>query len=147
MPIWAQIVGVITALVGTAGLGGLVGRWLTYKQDSYKSHEEVAMAREARLEARIQKLEEDRESDKIQFKLDLEQERARCDAEMRLLRHRIRNQRQIINSFMWLQEMPEERRAEVIASIRQQLVDIDLQEAAEAGVVIAQGLELRNGED
>jgi hypothetical protein len=69
------------------------------------------------------------------LRLELLQERRRCEAELRVVRHRTRNQRQIIYSLLHLFDLPATRRKELLASIRADLAALEQAEATESGIV------------
>lgn len=66
---------------------------------------------------------------------ELLRERQRCEAELRVVRHRTRNQRQIIYSLLHLFDIPAARRKEMLASIRADLAALEQAEATESGIV------------
>lgn len=67
-------------------------------------------------------------------------ERDRCDAELRMLRHRDRNRRQMIYNLLHLFDLPAARRRPILDSIRAELAAIEQAEAAEAAIVATAGL-------
>jgi hypothetical protein len=66
---------------------------------------------------------------------ELLRERIRCEAELRIVRHRTKNQRQIIYSLLHLFDLPAARRKEMLASIRADLAAIEEAEATESAIV------------
>ncbi len=66
---------------------------------------------------------------------ELLRERMRCEAELRVVRHRTKNQRQIIYSLLHLFDLPASRRKELLAKIRAELASIEEAEAAESAIV------------
>jgi hypothetical protein len=62
-------------------------------------------------------------------------DRVRCEAELRVVRHRTRNQRQIIYSLLRLFDVPATKRKDMLASIRADLAAIEEAEATESAVV------------
>jgi hypothetical protein len=70
---------------------------------------------------------------------ELRAERDRCDAELRLVKHRERRSRQMIYSLLHLFDLPATRRKETLASIRNELAAIETAEAAESAIVSTAG--------
>lgn len=69
------------------------------------------------------------------LRAELLRERQRCEAELRVVRHRTRNQRQIIYSLLHLFDVPATRRKEMLSSIRSDLAAIEQAEATESSIV------------
>lgn len=114
------------ALAGTAGLGGMMKVWLDHRATKRRQTDEVALELAQRLGRRVEQLER-----------DLQADRARCDAELRVLRHRTQNQRQLIYQLLHLFDVPAVRRKGMLASIRTDLAAIEAAEATESGLVSA----------
>jgi hypothetical protein len=66
---------------------------------------------------------------------ELLRERLRCEAELRIVRHRTKNQRQIIYSLLHLFDIPASRRKEMLANIRTDLAALEEAEATESAIV------------
>lgn len=77
---------------------------------------------------------------------ELREERDRCNAEMRILRHRDRHRRQIIYSLLHLFDLPAARRKPLLASIRSELASIEQAEATESGIVSTAGFSEGTGQ-
>ena len=77
---------------------------------------------------------------------ELREERDRCDAELRLLRHRDKNRRQIIYQLLHLFDLPAARRKQMLASIRAELGAIEQAEALESGIVSTAGISEGTGQ-
>ncbi len=80
----------------------------------------------SRLEGRVEKLE-----------AALEKERDRCDAELKVLRHRINNQRTLIYSLLHLFDVPVAKRKAALDGIRSELATLEQAEALEKGAMAA----------
>ncbi|WP_066795015.1 hypothetical protein [Sphingomonas soli] len=120
------IVSGIMALVGTAGIGGMLKTWLDHSRGKRKQTDDVALALVNRLESRVEKLEG-----------DLEKERARCDAELGVHRHVNKNQRTMIYALLHLFDMPAARRKVALVSIRTELAAMEMAEAQEKAIIAA----------
>jgi hypothetical protein len=120
------ILGVLAALLGTAGLGGVLKTWLDHQRGKRKQSDDVAMALVEKLEARVEKLEG-----------SLEREQERCEAMLGIHRHRINNQRTIIYSLLHLFDMPAARRKAALVIVRADLASMEQAEAVEKGIVAA----------
>jgi hypothetical protein len=79
--------------------------------------------------------------DELEEKLrgELRVERDRCDAELRLVKHRERRSRQMIYSLLHLFDLPATRRKETLINIRNELAVIEQAEAAESAIVSTGG--------
>ncbi len=64
---------------------------------------------------------------------------AKCEAELRLVRHRERGSRMMIYSLLHLFDMPAEQRNAALDSIRGQLKTMEQAEATETGFVMTMG--------
>ncbi|MDH4745809.1 hypothetical protein OMP43_17425 [Sphingomonas sp. CBMAI 2297] len=122
LPPWAMMVSLVVGMIGSAGFGGVLKTWLDHQRGKRKQSDEVAMAMAARLEERVKHLEASRDD-----------ERARCEAELRVQGQRINNQRLMIFSLLHLFEVPAARRKPMLDAIRTELAGM---EAAE-GMLIA----------
>lgn len=125
LPPWATVISLVVGVVGTAGLGGMLKTWLDHLRGTRKQSDEVAMALVARLEERVKHLESTRDD-----------ERARCEAELRVQGHRINNQRLMIFSLLHLFEVPAARRKPMLDAIRAELAAMETAEAHEKGLLI-----------
>jgi hypothetical protein len=133
IPTWVTIAGMVFGAVGTAGIGGMLKTWLDHTRGTRKQSDDVAMGLVAVLETRVGTLEgklEDADE-------GMKQERARCDAELGVHRHRINNQRTIIYSLLHLFDVPAGRRKEMLANVRAELAAMEQAEAAEKGIIAA----------
>jgi len=133
LPSWITIAGMVFGAIGTAGIGGMLKTWLDHLRGKRRQSDEVAMGLVERLETRVGLLEGKLDSADEAIK----EERARCDAELGVHRHRIRNQRQIIYSLLHLFDVPAARRKDMIAGVRADLAAMEQAEAAEIGAVRA----------
>lgn len=124
------IVAIVAGILGSAGLGGVLKTWLDHQRGKRKQTDDVAMGLVEKLEKRIEKLE-----------ADLDLERARCDAELRVLRHRMNNQRTMIYSLLHLFDVPAGKRKDMLAGIRTELAALEQAEATEKGAVVAATIE------
>lgn len=118
------ILGALAALLGTAGIGGMLKTLLDHQRGKRKQSDDVAMELVKLLETRVKALES-----------ALEIERDRCDAELQVHRHRINNQRTIIYSLLHLFDVPATRRKEMLEGIRQNLAAMEQAEAVEKAIV------------
>ena len=76
---WAAIViGLLTTLIGGAGIGGMLKTWLDHRRAARSQTDEVALTLVGKLEGRIESVEAEQR-----------QERARCEAQLAALRHRV----------------------------------------------------------
>lgn len=66
---------------------------------------------------------------------ELRDERDRCDAELRVVKHRERRSRHLIYSLLHLFDLPAARRKEMLSSIRAELAALEKAEALESGIV------------
>lgn len=73
------------------------------------------------------------------MRAELRVERDRCDAELRLVKHRERRSRQMIYSLLHLFDLPAARRRETLINIRSELAVIEQAEAAESAIVSTGG--------
>lgn len=71
---------------------------------------------------------------------ELMENHSRCEAELRLVRHRVRGSRAMIYSLLHLFDMPAEQRAAALASIRTELAAMEQAEATETGFLVSAGL-------
>ena len=99
--------------------------WLDHSRGKRKQTDEVALALVAKLEERVEKLES-----------ALDEERRRCDDELRLLRHRIGGWKQLFYSLLHLFDMPERQRKETLEAVRKEMAALERAEAAETGAML-----------
>lgn len=126
MPTWLTISTLIIGAIGTAGIGGMLKTWLDHLRGKRKQTDEVALSLVQTLESRVGKLEG-----------DLEKERARCDAELGVHRHRLVNQRTIIYSLLHLFDMPATRRKDALTNLRKEIAAMEQAEATEKAIIAA----------
>lgn len=62
---------------------------------------------------------------------------ARCEAELRIVRHRDRGSRQMIYALLHIFDMPEEARAKALAGIRSELAAMEQAEATETAILLS----------
>lgn len=120
------VVSAVVALIGTAGIGGMLKTWLDHLRGKRKATDDVALALVAKLETRVGKLEG-----------DLDGERDRCEALLGIHRHKIRNQRTIIYALLHLFDMPAAKRKEALIRVRADLAAMEQAEAHESAVIAA----------
>jgi hypothetical protein len=138
------VLGCLAALVGTAGLGGILKTWLDHKRGKRAQTDSIALALVGKQGARIDalerelKTERERCEDRLQ-KIEAEQhaERRRSDVELRHLRHRANNMRQIIYALLHLFDVPTRQRKGMLAGIREELLAIETAETIEKGSLLA----------
>lgn len=123
---WLTVLGTLAALVGTAGLGGIIKAWLDHKAVARKQTDDVALGFADRFEARVGKLE-----------AALKEERVRCDAELGVQRHEIRGLWQLIYSLLHLFDVPAAKRKELLAGVRQEIASLQQSAAAEKSMIVA----------
>lgn len=68
---------------------------------------------------------------------ELMENNSRCEAELRIMRHRDRNSRQMIYSMLHIMDMPLEQRGAALDKIRVDLERMEKVEAAEIGSFLA----------
>lgn len=133
IPTWLTIAGMVIGAIGTAGIGGMLKTWLDHRRGTRKQSDDVAMELVGKLETRVESLEGKLgEADEA-----MKQERARCDAELGVHRHRINNQRTLIYSLLHLFDVPATRRKAMLANVRAELAAMEQAEAAEKGIIAA----------
>jgi hypothetical protein len=71
------------------------------------------------------------------MRLELRSERDRCDAELRLLRHRSTRSRQMIYDLLHLFDIPAARRKAMLSSIREEIASVEKAEAEEWATLAA----------
>lgn len=130
---WLSIVALAGALIGTAGLGGVLKTWLDHLRGKRKQTDGVALELVRLLKDRVDDLE-----------TAIEGERERCDQKLAmqeklivLLRHRVRGSRQMVYSMLHLFDIPAARRKEMLVGIRSELAAMEQAEAIETGIVIS----------
>lgn len=122
---WVAVLTSLGALLGAAGLGGWFKTWLDHKAGKRKQTDEVALELVGKLTGRVEKLER-----------DLVDERARCEIELRLLRHDKNRLHQLIYSLLHLFDVPARQRKVLLDSVRGELAAMEAASAAEKGAVI-----------
>ena len=122
---WLTVLATLGALVGTAGLGGILKTWLDHKRGKRAQTDSVALALVEKLEGRIDKLES-----------SLAGERQRCDDELRILRHRIGGWKQLFYSLLHLFDMPAGQRRKTLEAVRKEMAALEQAEAAETGAML-----------
>lgn len=115
----------IASLIGAGGAGGLIKTWLDHKRGKRAQTDQVALELVERLERRVEKLER-----------SLDEERERCESEMRMLRHRIGGWKQLFYSLLHLFDLPDRQRRETLEKIRAQMAELEKVEAAETGAML-----------
>lgn len=123
------------ALLGSAGLGGVLKTWLDHKRGKRKQTDDVALALVEKLEKRIDSLEESQES-----------ERQRCDAELRILRHRIGGWKQLFYSLLHLFDLPAAQRRNTLEAVRQEMAALEQAERTETGAMLGARQAVREGQ-
>lgn len=90
-----------------------------------------------------------RQIDEMEERLrtELRAERTRCEAELRVVKHRERASRQMIYSLLHLFDLPAARRKEMLVNIRADLAIIEQAEALESGLVSTAGIGEPEGSD
>ncbi len=124
MPTWVAILGGVAALVGSAGIGGLLKVWLDHKRGKRHQTDSVALALVETLTARVDKLEKQQAI-----------ERDRCDDELRVVRHRIQGWKQLFYSLLHLFDMPAKQRADALNGVRSEMAALEAAEKAETGAM------------
>lgn len=119
------IVGAVGALIGSAGVGGMLKAWLDHKRGQRAQTDEVALALVRTLTERVDKLEAGQVI-----------ERQRCDDELRVLRHRINGWKQLFYSLLHLFDMPAKQRSTALDAVRQEMATLEHTEAAETGAML-----------
>jgi hypothetical protein len=71
------------------------------------------------------------------MRFELRTERDRCDAELRLLRHRSNRSRQMIYDLLHLFDIPAARRKAMLSSIREEIASVEKAEAEEWATLAA----------
>lgn len=88
-PVWLQVV---LALVGTAGLGGVLARlwdrWLGHRATARKQTDDMALHSNAAWEARVLKVE----ADCAALRAEIKAEREACDRQLSEMRHALANE-------------------------------------------------------
>lgn len=129
---WAALAehwpGIATAGAGL-GIGGLVKTWLDHKRAVRRASDEVAMALVEQLTARVESVE-----------ASAAQERALCDANLAVLRHRVNNLSGSFDGLLLFIEMAPERAREFAARIKEKRAAQEQVEAAEKASVAALAL-------
>jgi hypothetical protein len=115
----------IVAFLGSLGLGGMLKSWLDYRHKARKQTDDMATAIVATLTGRLDAVEAQQA-----------QERALCEANLGVLRHRMNNLSGSFDGLLLLIEMAPEKAAEFVARIKEQRAAQELAEAAEKAAVM-----------
>ena len=119
---------IVTAGAGL-GAGGLVKTWLDHKRAARRATDEVAMTLVGRLTQRMESVE-----------ANAAQERALCDANLAVLRHRVNNLSGSFDGLLLLIEAAPERAGEFVTRIKERRAEQERTEAAEKANVAAVAL-------
>lgn len=103
-PAWAPLCG---AALGGGGIGAGIRPVLDYWKNRRRQTDEVAMGLVAKLQTRIERLEEAQEA-----------ERQLCDAKLSVLRHELRNVQGNFDALLLAIEIAPEKAAEVVAKLK-----------------------------
>lgn len=123
---------VILGLIGSGGLGYVLKTWLDYLRAKRKGTDDMSLSVVAAFQARLEKVEGELEKERERAK----QDRKICDAEMRVLRHRVNNGASMIDALLLLHEMPAAKAKAQVAAIREQWGDLRKISAAEGAIVM-----------
>ncbi|GEM_PF-6071955 len=118
-------IGAAIGVLGSAGLGGLVKTWLDHKRERRAQSDGVALELVKQLTERVDKLER-----------SLAEERARCEAELRMMRHRIGGWKQLFYSLLHLFDLPARQRKDTLDSVRREMAALETAEKAETGAML-----------
>lgn len=121
---WPNVAVIIVAMIGSAGLGGILKTWLGHKRGKRKDTDEVAMNLVGQLQARVKQLE-----------VVSEKERLLCDAKLAVLRHRQNNLSSMFESLLMIHEIAPERVNQAIAHIRERRREQETTEAIEKAAI------------
>lgn len=121
----------VATAAGGLGAGGLLKTWLDHKRAARRQTDEVAMHLVRQLNARVETVE-----------TMAAQERAICDANLSVLRHRVNNLSGAFDSLLLMAEMAPDRVPEFAARIKQRRAAQEQAEAAEKAAVAAAALSL-----
>lgn len=103
-PAWAPLCG---AAIGGGGIGAGLRPVLEYWKGRRRQTDEVAMGLVEKLQARIERLEENSAA-----------ERQLCDARLSVLRHELRNVQSNFDALLLAIEIAPEKAAEVVAKVK-----------------------------
>jgi hypothetical protein len=123
---WPLALTLFMGFVGTAGIGGLLKTWLDHLRGKRKQTDDVAMNLVQVLSQRVATVED-----------QSAQERALCDANLTVLRHRINNLSMSFNGLLLVMELSPDKAGEYVARIKEQRAQQELAEAAEKAAVTA----------
>lgn len=144
VPWWVAIITACAALVGSAGIGGILKTWFDHKRGARAQTDSVALSLVETLTNRVKVLEDKAESDQQSCEERLKEQKAESDrklaiqdGQLMVMRHRIRNGRQIIYSMLNIMELPTARRISALERIRGQLTSMEQAEATEVAVMAA----------
>lgn len=144
VPWWVAVITACAALVGSAGIGGILKTWFDHKRGARAQTDSVALSLVETLSLRVTQLEEKAESDQASCEERLRDQKAESDRklamqdnQLMIMRHRIRNGRQIIYSMISIMELPTTKRLASLDRIRKELGSMEQAEATEVAIIAA----------
>lgn len=125
-PHWVAIVSGIATVLGSVGLGGMLKTWLDYRRGMRQGTDEVAMGLVDKLTKRVETLEREQAH-----------ERAVCDANLKVMRHRLNNVAATFDSLMMMIELAPDRASEIIKLVKERRAAQETMEGMERAAVAA----------